>query len=648
MYRLRLTSNQLALFSSVTRSDALKREMISATTKLPPGTVVRLGERTLRLGAPLGSGLVGTVSEARCADTGERFALKRARAAIRTFQEFFRLEAAATEALSGLTALRPARIIERTSHALLKELLHGSTLQMLILQGALGQEQRDSFVEVLRQVADIHTRLGFLVDLSPKNVCWQDGWVLVDAGPKTHTTDYVTLLAEPGWEQYVRYFERKGSLARGGSAPSVLVRPVSDAGIANARSFAFVRDWWMWIPYDPHVEPGRFFVTIDETQQEDEAAFRVELDRGAELVPVPGVEARLAESELVRACALEAWKRQHPHLPALAQGEPRPLPFTTSREPLSLAALATETEPWGLAKALKRAFPAREELQVPDLPVQPYPHWTELGRAGSPHRPTDILCHEPLRTSRVALDTLLSRHRHFTATPPLTRTDGPFCELLCIPSGDCRRAVLFLPGFRASVEAEAALVSALLARGLDGLFVLTHMGVRNSSGQALVTAGRWETVLLWDVIDYVTECLGASEVVLVSASHGAIAAVLVADLHPRVTALTLDSCVRRPLDLVAHLAQARGESPGTAIQSLVEHHIPQPFQLREPTRSHLRVLSMYSRQDRLVAACGAMPVGTLTLYEGGHAATMRHDSSEKGVPEVCVDALHAFLGETSS
>ncbi|WP_257463367.1 serine/threonine-protein kinase [Archangium lipolyticum] len=648
MYRLRLTSGQLALFSSVTRSDALKREMISATTLLPPGTVMRLGDRTLRLGAPLGSGLVGTVSEARCADTGELFALKRARASIRTFQESFRLEADVSEVLTRFSALRPARLIERAPHALLKELLRGPTLQTLILQGALHPEQRDSFVEALREVASVYARLGFLVDLSPKNICWQDGWVLVDAGPKTHTTDYVTLLEEPGWEQYVRYFERKGSLAKGGSAPSVLGRSVSDTGIPHARSFAFVRDWWMWIPYDPDVQPDRFFVTIDETQQEDEAVFRVELDRGLELIPAPGVDPRLVESGLVRACALEAWKRQNPHLPALAAGEPWPLPPMEAREPLSLAALATETEPRGMAKALKRAVPTRESIQVPDLTVHPYPHWTELGRAGTPHRPTDILCHDPLSTSRVALESLLARHRHFTAAPPLSRTDGPFCELLCIPSGNCRRAVLFLPGFRASLEAEAALASALLARGLEGLFVLTHMGVRNSSGQALVTAGRWETVLLWDAIDYVTECLGASEVVLVSASHGAIAAVLVADLHPRVTALSLDSCVRRPLDLVAYLAQARGESPGPAIQSLVEHHIPQPFQLREPTRSNLRVLSMYSRQDRLVAACGDLPVGTLTLYEGGHAATMRHDSSEKGVPAVCVDALHAFLADTSS
>ena len=647
MYRLRLTPGQLALFSSITRSDALKRAMIEATTTLPPGLLVRAGGRTLRLGAHLGSGLVGTVHEARCLETGEDFALKRARASFSTFQEFFRLEAAATEALSGLSALRPARIAGRAPHVLLKELLRGDTLQKLILQGSLTPEQRESLVRALREVATLHARLGFLVDLSPKNLCWQDGWVLVDAGPKTHVTDYGTLLAEPDWERYVRYFERKGSLATRGSAPSVLTRSARDAGIPNARCFAFVRDWWMWLPYDPGLEPERFFVTLDETQHEDEALFRVDLDRGPELVAGPGAEPRLVENELLRACALESWKQQHPHLPPL-MGEPRPLPLARSRDPISLAALATETEPYGMARALKRAIPEREHLRVPTLPVRPYGHWTDLGRADTSHRLTDLLCHEPLRNSRTALEELLARHPHFTAAPPLSHGEGPFCELLCLPAGDCRRAILFVPGFRASFEAEAALVSALLARGVEGLFVLTHIGVRNRSGQAMVTVGRWESVLLWDAIDYATEFLGAREVVLVSASHGAIASVLVSELHPRVTALTLDSCVLRPLDLITRLAEAKGEPPEHALQALVEQHIPHPFQLRAPTRSGLRVLSMYPRQDRILAACGELAAGPLTLYEGGHAATMRHDSSEKGVPQVCIDALHAFLGSGRS
>ena len=643
MYRLRLTSGQLALFSSVTRSDVLKREMIAATAALPEGTVVRLGGRTLRLGAALGTGLVGTVAEARCLDTGALFALKRARASFRVFQESFRLEVAATEALSRLRALRPARVVEHAPHALLKELLRGETLQRLLLRGALTDAQRASLVEALREAADVSRRLGFLVDLSPKNLCWQDGWVLLDAGPKTHVTDYGALLEDPGWEPYVRYFERKGSLAPGGSAPSVLSRTRSESDVPQAPAHAFVRDWWVWIPYDPHVEKDRFFVTLDETQREDEAIFRVDLERGPELTAAPGADPRLVESELLRACAREAWRRQHPELPALTGGA-RPLSLLARHEPISLAALATETEPRGLARVLQKATAEREPLQVPDLHIRPYAHWTDLGRPESAHHATDILCHEPLSAPRPLLESLLATRPHFAASVPLSRRDGPFAELRCLPSGNCQRAILFVPGFRASFEAQAPLVEALLERGVEGLFVMTYLGVRTRSGQAQVTGGRWESVLLWDAVDYVTECLGAREAVIVSASHGTIAACLVAELHPRVTGLTLDSSILHPLDLVVRLAESRGESPESAVHALVEQHVPRPFQCQPPTRGDLRLLTMHPRQDRILSTCGELSAGPVLRYEGGHAATMRHDSAERGVPDACLEALVGFLG----
>jgi hypothetical protein len=641
MYRLRLTSGQLALFSSVTRSDTLKREMIGATALLPEGSVLRVGERALRLGRRLGSGLVGVVYEASCLQTGERLALKHARARFHTFRESFRLERAAGEALSSLSALRPARVVDHGPHTLLKEFIAADTLQALLLRGDVTAHQRESLVHALRETAEAYARWGFLVDLSPKNLCWKDGWVLLDAGPKTHVTDYGALLESPAWEQYVRYFERKGSLRPGGSAPAVLGREQEHSDVPAARAWAFVRDWWLWIPYDPQVRAEHFFATVDEQQPEDEPLFRVDLERGGALEPAPAADTRLATSELLRACALEAWRRQYPHLPLSTQ-PPRPLPVELG--PLSLGALATEVEPLGLGRVLKATVAEREPLQAPGLRVRPYKHWTALGRSGNEHRATDIFCHEPLPAQREPLESLLARHPHFRVSVPLSRGDGPFCELLCLPVGNTQRALLFVPGFRAAYEAQAPLVSALVERGVEGLYVLAYLGVRNREGEALVTSGRWESVLLWNAVDWLTECLETQQVVLVTASHGAVGASVVARLHPRVVGLSMDSGVERPLELVGKLAEWRQESPEQALAELQAQHLPGPFRLSAPVREGLQTLAMQPLKDSFVSVCGELAAGPVLHYEGAHAATMRHDSPEKGLPVPCVEALLAFLG----
>jgi hypothetical protein len=311
---------------------------------LPQGSTLRVGERMLRLGRQLGSGLVGVVYEAWCLDSGERLALKRARARFHTFRESFRLERDAAEALGSLSALRPARVVDHASHVLLKEFLAADTLQALLIRGDVSSRQREALVHALRETAEVHARLGFLVDLSPKNLCWQDGWVLLDSGPKTHVNDYSTVLEAPSWEQYVRYFERKGSVRSGSSAPAVLSRERAREEVPQVRSYAFVRDWWLWIPYDAQVQPERYFVSVDEQQPEDEALFRVDWERGGALEPAPGGDARLKSSELMRACAVAAWRRQHPKL-ELPLGALSARPLQTELGPLSLAALAAEVEP---------------------------------------------------------------------------------------------------------------------------------------------------------------------------------------------------------------------------------------------------------------------------------------------------------------
>ncbi|WP_437720108.1 hypothetical protein [Sorangium sp. So ce861] len=638
--RPRLTSRQLGLVSAITRSPRLKRALVDATEALLPGTVVRVGGRFLEVGGALGSGLVGVVYEARCLATGARLAYKRPRAGVAFFREALRVEALAARRAASLRAIRPAAIVEADALGVAKELRAGPTLQEELLAGEVDPGRRAALVEALGEAGELFRREGILLDLSPKNLCWDGGWVLLDTGPKLYRSELVRALEQPAWPTYVAHVRRK--LAAGPSAPSAVTQPLPEgpAPEVAARRWAFVRDLWRWFPYDPAPDAASFLGIVDDDQADDEAVFLIDAADGR-VEPAPGADARLAGSALIRRCAEEA-----PDRPARPSGEaaaPRPLPL--AGPVLGLASLSREVAPAFAGRALKIAIAPGEPLAVPTLPVERYAHWRELAAANSPLLPTDLFTHEVLEGSRALAERVFRLRGARRIDVPLPRGDGPFAELTCVQVGESRRAIVLVPGFRAGPDAAAALVSALAERGVAGLYAIAYLGARNPRGQALVTSGRWEAILLWSAIDHLCACHGAGSAALLSASHGNFGAMIVAGLHPAVECLALDSPLERPLDLPVRFAAMRGVPASAVYAKLASHHLPsEPASFRVPERPGLRVLTLRPREDSFARICGGLEGGEVVVYDGGHAATMRHDSADRGIPAVCVERIAALLG----
>lgn len=634
--RPRLTSRQLGLVSAITRSPRLKRALVEATEALPEGAVVRVGERFLQVGGVLGSGLVGVVYEARCLATGARLAYKRPRAGVAFFREALRVEALAARRVAALRAIRPAAIVEADPLGIAKELCARPTLQADLLAGEVDPGRRAALVEALAEAGDLFRREGILLDLSPKNLCWDEGWVLLDTGPKLHRSDLVHALDQPAWSTYLAHARRK--LSAGPSAPSAITLPADPEPPVAARRWAFVRDLWRWFPLDPAPDAASFLVIVDDDRADDEAVFLIDVADGR-VEPAPGADARLAGSALIRRCAEEA-----PDRPARPRGE-APLPLALAAPVLDLPSLSREVAPAFAGRALKIAVAPGEPLAAPTLPVERYAHWRDLAAADSALRPTDIFAHEVFEGSRALAERVFQARGARRVEIPLPRSDGPFAEITCMQIGESRRAIVLVPGFRAGPEAAAALVSALAERGVAGLYAVAYLGARNPGGQPLVTSGRWEAILLWSVIDHLCARLGAGRAALLSASHGNFGAMIVAGLHPAVDCLALDSPLERPLDLPVRFGALRGTPASAIYAELAAHHLPsEPVSFRIPDRPGLRVLTLRPREDAFASICGSLEGGEVVVYDGGHAATMRHDSAERGIPAVCVERLAALLG----
>lgn len=635
------------MLSAIVKSGELKRKMIAATSTLPAGTVVRLGGSSFTVEATIGSGLVGTVYRARCHERGGPVVLKMARARFCFFREAMRVERAVSHIIEELEWLRPARILIADEYGLAKELCDQETLQQLLLRGGPSSGQRQALVRAMAEAAQVFREHGFIIDLSPKNLCWQEGWVLLDGGPKIHSTPFAEILEDPCFEAYCDHFRAK--LVSGRSIPSVITCPNAARGKAiSALRLCFVREWWQWFPHDLEADPDYFFVEVDESQEEDESLFTVDLSPRPRVRIARHADLRLAHNPIVQQCALAAFRRDHPHLdlePEISPSAAGNMAGWLTREPLTRQALAEETAPLGIGMALKGAVESREKLPIPTLPVAAYDHWSDIVNEPQRFRPTDIYCHEPLEAPEGPWGALeWAPPAMFMASPPLIRKEGVICELACLPRGDTHLAILFVPGFRASSSAMIPLVSCLIESGTEGLFVLTRFGVRNTRGQVLVTAGRWETVALFSAVDYLTTCLQAEQVAIVAASHGAIAAVLVAQMHPFVSTLVLDSAVRSPLDTLLYFQRQRGGSDQEALELLRAHHLPGAFSLDPPKREGLRVLTLRPRsEDVFFSVSGHLVTDTEYRYTGRHAATMRHDSARRGIPEECVRRIGEFL-----
>lgn len=624
-FRLRLTSRQLAGLSAVVASDRLKCEVIEATTYLPVGTTIRVAERAYQVGRQVGSGLLGVAYEATPAEGSEELIVKRARARFEYFRQAFELEARVARALASHEWIEPAPILAAAPWLLVKPRYRQPTLLQMQNGGGVAQTQREALVAALRGAGDLAAGGGPVLDLSPKNLCWVEGkWVLLDSGPKLHVSDFEGVLERPGWDSYWDYFRPKLTGSR--SEPSALHR--GQELDVQARQWAFVKEWWRWFPLDPRPDSDYFFVCVDETVPEPEFLFLVE---GETVCLAPEASAAYLCNPWLRRVAQEQWRLQtgrHLRLP----GEASALPLSGT-PPTGPGSIVAEGPRMGLAKALRRGPWEPCSLSLPRLAVSPYRHWTDLVSQG---QATDVYCHELFHPQAPLAASVHLR-------PPFA-DDRLVCDLFCLDGGIPERAVMLVPGFRVGPWDAWPLARDLMRRGLDATYVLSRLGVINPAGQCLVTGGSWETVLLVSALDYLSECLGVEEVVLVAASAGAAGAIMAAWAHPLVTGLVLDCPIRRPFALLEYLCRSQQRDFRSTLEEVGLQGLPNaPFQLEFPRRPGLEGLCLHRHHDEFQSVCGRLEGDTEVFYPGVHAQTMRHDSLSRGVPEECLNAIEEFL-----
>ncbi len=648
-YRLKLTPRQLRLLSAVQRSPALKQQLIAATQVYRPGTHLRCGKRFFEVKKAVGAGLVGCVYLVTEVNSGQSWALKQARNDFAFFREALRLEALVASCVGQNpdAALQSVPVLDLSGHHLFKAFCPQPTLQSILHSGHPDSRQRDTLEAALKQAAGYWHKHGFLLDLSPKNLCWNNtAWLLLDSGPKMHRSPFEEVLEQGRWTDYMQYVEGKLHSAR--SEPSVLaIKP--DAQAAPSRQLAFVRDWWGWFPEDPSPEPDFFFVDIDDSLPEDELLFLAEQISDSGTYQFQATDHPWSTHPLIQQLAIGQWRQQFPTYPLFnLPNQTIDLPLNADSEPLSWNQFVTGLTPSGLGYALQQITPS-ESLPLPRLTVRPYAHWRDLLTPGNQHRAVDIYCQEPLEDpdSLDALPSGLTETRlNLPGLPPELHAElsliGPGPEQSPILS---QRAILLIPGFRASRRACYALIETLWRSGLKTQFLIAHLGVRNHQNQLLVSGGRWESILLWNSLEYALNCLDIRQVDLVAASHGALGAWLLACLHPAVDRLVLDSPVIRPMHFLAHLALARNENIDELQVELRQKGLPwRPYEVFTQAPQQLKILTLKAEQDTFANLCGSLPVGRTVVYQGRHAATLRHDSRRLGLPQSCVDALLEFLG----
>ena len=649
-FRIHLSSEQLSLLSSITKNPVLKRRMISSTVSYPKNSVVRLGGELYTIEKPLGSGLVAVGYLAIHQETGAQVVLKIPRGRFGFFKESIRIESEVIQVLESLQSLVPASLIFGESRGLVKKFYAQETLSRSLSRGVVSVRQKEALLDVLREAFQVYLNYGFILDLSPKNLVWDNQWILLDGGPKIHKTDFLKLLESPDWNRYVHYFLPK--LEKGQSQPSVLSGSVVSKPI-RADRVVFVGDWWEWFPYDLDLDRDYFFVEIDEQIIESGMLLQAELETGQVRI-LPGASRRLIRNPLIFDCAFKSFSNLFSES---ILKNPNPVELKRAPEwddvegidkkwdhknPLSLKMLAAESGPYKGGKLLRKLVDC-EQIPRPTLRVREYGHWSDIIEKPNEYQPTDLYCHQPLEfitKSSIAWKTF--EKKAFRVSPVVR--EGAICELTCFPAGSSSRAILLVPGFRAPQRAMFPLVKILMNEGVKGLFCLCRVGVNNNDDQPLVTSGRWETPLLWSAIDFITDGLGAKEVVVISASHGTIASLLVSELHPDVSTLIMDSPVKYPLRILEVFQKLRGKTLSELLPKLRECHLPEEFELELPAQKNLRILTMRPKaKDQFLEFCGDLQAENSFLYDGPHAATMRHDSDSRGIPNKCIEKIVNFL-----
>jgi len=628
---------QLRLLATIQKSARLKKQLIAATNLLKPGMQIRVNGCFYVIESTLGSGLIGTVYQVKEKNTGKTYALKHARANFSFYIEALRIEWEVEKTINRTKlSLNAVSVKEIDGVFMLKEICLQPTLQQMLYEQKIETKHRVALEQSLKDCQYLFEHHGILIDLSPKNIVWDtDRWKLIDAGPKLHQSPFEQVMTDATWESYVQYVsERIHGVA---SEPSALGIVEEDV-FTLTDEMVFMAEWMQWFPLEELSDPSFFYVETLDNIPESEFLLTARRNNGSFSLPT---HSRTPSHPFVRYLAIEQWKIQF-------DGNPLPngltfdwneLPIHLNSEPINWNQFLTEISPFGLGKHLKNGSFQVEPLAEPTLRTKVYRHWKALFDGVEKHEVVDIFCHAPLECKYVQpvhlpkqiIDVPL-KHR-FT-----------FANIEVFGNHRSKKAVLILPGFRATNASAYALVNELNRREVHEQYIVAQIGVLNPHGEQLVTAGRWELILLWEILEYCFHCLGIEKIEIIAASHGAIAAWIVSCLHPSVKKVVLDSPLLQPLQLLSEIAKMRGENEEKFMETLREHGMPYlNYTMFSSPPTHLKVLSMRPEKDLFMDLCGNLNVGQHATYLGGHASTLRHDSSEKGIPSQCLDSIVQFL-----
>jgi hypothetical protein len=260
---LRIHTKQFQVVQGIVRSAHLKRRMIAATRRYPIGAP--LAPTSLSLGDVLGSGLTSVVYATSRPDV----VAKIGRASFTMFREGLATEAMIAEELLSGSILRPAPILERHERFLLKTRVTAPMLQDDLIANTLSTRQVDELEAMLTEMIAFRNLHGFVLDLSPKNLCWQRGWTLVDCGPRLRPTAWDLRETPPTFREYRAHHRSK--LRTGQARPSAL-RALTTEPDYSESPHVFLRDWWRWFPLDQR-PPGPHLVTIDDETRYADGVF---------------------------------------------------------------------------------------------------------------------------------------------------------------------------------------------------------------------------------------------------------------------------------------------------------------------------------------------------------------------------------------
>jgi len=635
---LRLNENQIRLLSSIQKSAVLKKKIIENSLVLQPGLEIRIDNQFYKIISGLGSGLISNVYCVKDQITGLTFALKHARADFEFYRQSLQCEKNVSELIERTCIhLKVAKCVALDTIFLLKEFLPFLTLQQLLFEQKVTSIQREKIEYILEECSFLFENHGILIDLSPKNIAW-DGlnWILIDSGPKLHKSDFEEVLKVKTWSSYYNYI--KDNIKHGDSKPSVLSIQ-SKTEFHLEKEMIFVKDWLLWLPLDNNTDFNFIYVIKDQNILSDEVIIKVSLENSS----YQDVLKKYIHP-LFRFLAKVAWEKEFLReiTPSCLNFNWEELSINKDSCPIDIDSFVSEIGEIHLGKFLKLANKNQSFLPVPTLKTKAYRHWKDLLNPDLLHTTSDIFHNEPLEFDASMVDSLNRRKINI----PLER-EFLHANIEIIGETNSKRAILLIPGFRANIESSFALIHKLKSLQINDQFIVAQLGVKNKDGKLLVSAGRWESILIWEIFEYCFNYLNFDKIDILAASHGAIGGWLSSCLHPRVNKIALDSPLLYPLKILREISKHRKESESKMEEELKKNGMPyEEFKMFENPPSSLHVITMLPVKDTFIDLFGKMAFGKETTYNGGHASTLRHDSLSKGIPSICAESLKKFLNST--